>query len=549
NSSLKAKGYNDFKTKWGNRPNVDNWQVASIARNQLSARAPGQRPLGGQPDLLTDKAAAAPSTAIDFKTLLNNLPLTPEKLKKSQDSVEKALFALGRAYQDGIEDYVYAINTYDSLLNSFPATALRETTLLNLFYCYKKIGDETNAARILALMQATYPNSPLTAKATNPAAAAEAADAARVKATHQYEKVYIAFIEGDFQQALEEKRKADSAYGDKYWTPQLLYIESVYFIRTGQDNLAKGVLNNIITKFQKTPMAAKAATLLDVLNRRRQIEDYLTRLQVKRVPEDSIVIDNTPAQTAKAPDRPRLVRNDSNMLVKEDTSQLARARLHQPVTTGGQKPAAVTVSANKLKVDTASMNKITMDAGQLTRLQQQVDSINKAMAQAQADSTQTALLRHRSDSIQTAMRQLQSDTARLAAKVRSMNSAFSYTPEQPHSVLIVLDKVDPVYVSEAKNAYDRYNMENFYGQSLTTGNASVNDSLKLVIIGSFTNSDAALQYMTSIKALSPRAIIPWMPAGKYTFQVISGPNLELLLNNKDMKAYRQFLSAAYPGKF
>jgi hypothetical protein len=70
-----------------------------------------------------------------------------------------------------------------------------------------------------------------------------------------------------------------------------------------------------------------------------------------------------------------------------------------------------------------------------------------------------------------------------------------------------------------------------------------------VVIGNFENSDAAMDYLQKVRALSPRQIVPWLPAGKYTFLVISGPNLDLLLNNKDMPAYRQFLSAIYPGKF
>jgi hypothetical protein len=64
-----------------------------------------------------------------------------------------------------------------------------------------------------------------------------------------------------------------------------------------------------------------------------------------------------------------------------------------------------------------------------------------------------------------------------------------------------------------------------------------------------SDADAALDYLKNVKPLAPRAIIPWMPAGKYSFLIISANNLELLLNNKDMNAYRKFLSAAYPDKF
>jgi tetratricopeptide (TPR) repeat protein len=548
NQALKAKGYSDFRTKFGNRPNVDNWQISSIMRTGIgNGRGPGGR---NTPDLNDSLAKAGASTVIDFKTLLSHLPLTPDKIKKSNDSIEGALFILGRAYQDGIPDYPYAINTYDSLLNRFPNTSRYEETLFNLYYCYTKLGDQENAQRILQLMTGKYPNGAFTLKAINPDAATKAAEELRINATHQYERVYIAFIEGRFDEALAEKKVADSLYGDKYWTPQLLYIESVYFIRTNQDMQARSTLTSITNKWPKTPMAAKAATLLDVLSRRRQIEDYLTKLQVTRKSDDDDKVDTTTTSIRPADTRPRLVRNDSNMLVKEDTSSWARAKQREQALAGtnGGKPTVPGIAPGKLKTDTSSMNKISMDAGKLDNLHKLQDSLHAAMAKATADSMQSAKLKRQSDSVNAALQKLRDDTAQLAAKLRTLNSVFTLTPDKPHSVILVLDKVDPVYVSEAGNAFNRYNTETYYSLSLTTQNASLNDSLKLLVISNFKDADAALDYLRNVKGSAPRAIIPWMPAGKYSFQIISSNNLELLLNNKDMNAYRKFLSAAYPDK-
>ncbi len=332
----------------------------------------------------------------------------------------------------------------------------------------------------------------------------------------------------------------------------MLYIESVYFIRSRQDQQAKVILTNIINKFPKTPMAEKAATMLDVLSRRRQIEDYLTRLQVTKAADDDTVNMLSPPPAAKAPDnRPRLVRNDSNMLKKEDTSQLARAKIHLPAATTaqGQKPVIAQPGMGPLKVDTASMHKISMDAGQLAALQRQQDSLATALLKAKSDSQQTVLLHHMTDSVNAVMRQLQADTARLAANLRNLNSAYSLTPAGPHSVVIVMNKVDPVYVSEAKNAFSGYNQENFYSQSLTADNASLSDTVKLLVISGFPTDKEALDYFQNIKALAPRQIVPWLPADKYIILIISGANLQTLLTGKDLPAYRKFLSAAYPGKF
>ncbi len=171
------------------------------------------------------------------------------------------------------------------------------------------------------------------------------------------------------------------------------------------------------------------------------------------------------------------------------------------------------------------------------------------MVKAKNDSLQSAILKHQSDSVATAMQKIKDSTAQLAAKLRTLNSVFSLTPEKPHSVIMVLDKVDPVYVSESGNAFNRYNTETYYSLGLKTQNASLSDSLKLMITGSFPDEKSAMDYLKNAKAMAPRAIIPWMPAGKYTFLIISATNLELLLNNKDMPAYLKFLSTAYPGKF
>jgi hypothetical protein len=77
----------------------------------------------------------------------------------------------------------------------------------------------------------------------------------------------------------------------------------------------------------------------------------------------------------------------------------------------------------------------------------------------------------------------------------------------------------------------------------------MNDSVKMLVISGFPADKEAMTYMNNMKALAPRQIVPWLPADKYVFLIISGANLQLLLNNKDLNAYRKFLSTAYPGKF
>jgi outer membrane protein assembly factor BamD (BamD/ComL family) len=463
NLSLKSKGYNEFRSKWGIRPNADFWQVQSmIAKQKSAATAPGGlNSLNGA----EGNPAAASQAALTPQMLLQNLPLTPEKWKKSQDSMENALFTLGKGLQDYIPDYSSAIRTYDSLESRFPTTRFFQEALFNTYYCYQKLNDTANAARILALMKQKFPSGRYVSLIENPPSGSPDQEI-RTRATHDYEKIYEDLIEGNFDQALAEKKKQDSVYGDKYWTPQLLYVEALYYMHTRHDSLAKTTLNQVIYKYSGTGMAAKAKNTLRVLMEREKIEEYLTNLKVKRATEDSISIAN-----------------------------------------GG-----------KLQPKTAAADSVT--ASQKENLK----PANGMLPKNKLDSAQ-------------------------ARKAASFASAFVSAPEKPHAVALIMDNVDPVYVTETKNAFDRYNRENFYGKQFDISLLTLSDSIRIVRISGFENAGAALQYLDKASKLAGREIIPWLSENKYSFIIIDDQNLEILNGNKDIQTYRKFLSVYFPGSF
>jgi tetratricopeptide (TPR) repeat protein len=466
NASLKSKGFGDFKSKWGNRPNADFWQIASKSGiGKINAGNQGDDAGSANGDNSSNAAE------ITSESLLKNLPLNPEGLKKSNDSIQAAMFTIGQSLQEGLSDYQTAVVTYDSLLKRFPDTHLREQILFNLYYCYKKLGDEENAKHILKMMTEQYPNSRLTNIAAYPEAFKKAAEAPKAEATGRYENIYNSFIEGRFEEAMADKKAADSAYGEKYWTPQLLYIEAVYLVRNRDDDRAKADFTNIIRKYPKTPMADKAKTFLDVLGRRKQIEDYLTKLEVVRAKDDSVVV--------------------------TDPGPLTGNRTYRPVT----------------------------------------DSLNAK--QNRADSL----------ALTKGNPQKTNDSAQITRKLASFKSSFVFAPGKVQAVAIFMNKVDPVYVNETKNAFNRYNQENFYNKTYDISITALSDTCKLVLINGFENSGEALEYLDKTKKLAAREIVPWLPINKYSFMIISNDNLEILKTNKDIEAYKKFLVTSYPGKF
>ncbi|MEO6315307.1 MAG: hypothetical protein ABIU63_18450 [Chitinophagaceae bacterium] len=460
NTSLRGKGFNDFKAKWGSRPNADNWQrSAAIKQQGAASRNPNQA--------ITSANGALPEEIkpLSLESLKEKLPLTQEKLKISNDSILHARFAMGQALQDNLEDYQDAVEAFEKLLNQFPNSVLEEKTLFNLYYCYKKLGDAQKMAAIKSLMENKFANSKLTAIVKNPLPA----DAGRKQeGAALYDEVYTLFIEGKFDEALTKKQAADSLYGKHFWSPQLLYIEAVYQVHARNDSAAIAVLNNINVLYPGTPMAAKARTMIEVLGRRKQIEEYLTNLKIERPKDDSadapIVSAGTPMVQGPVVNKPATAASDTNSI----------AAAKKPVLIASGKPSA--------------------------------------------------------------------DSTKLATKIApAQAAAFANAPDQPHYVTLVMDKVDPVYVGEARNAFTRYNKEKYYNKQIDVVPLPLTDDTRFVLIGTFENAAAALAYLDQARKLAGSEIIPWMPAAKYSFIIITDNNLEILKNTKDVPAYKKFL--------
>jgi tetratricopeptide (TPR) repeat protein len=514
NAGLKSKGNTKFKSTWGDRPNVDNWRrMAAVSRSASQQVNSGI--VNATPDALK-----APVTALTYEDLLKNVPLTPEQMTKSNDSLEKAQLELGKVYVDGLEDYALAITTLEQFNERYPYSNGRPEALQYLYYCYTKTGNTAKAAAVTAELQQKYAGSPIEKMVSNPTGIS-ADSAAKLDMTKRYNTIYSLFIEGNFEQALQEKKTADSLYSTNYWTPQLLYIQSIYFIRQRQDDSARTALQNIINMYAGSPLAAKSQTLIDVLSRRKEIEEYLTQLQIQRPVEDSLgqVIEETVYKPAPQPMQqgPVIVRNDSTR-TQPPVSAEPKPQANQPIT----QPVVAAKDTLKFQQAPQQPPPAAVTRTDTLRTQPPVPAAPRPVPV-------------KKDSVQT--------------KPAAPPTVYMLQPDAPHFVVLILDKVDPVYITEARNAFNRYNKEKFFNRTIEMINQVVTDDTKLILMTSFENADAAIDYINKVRKPAEREVIPWLPAAKYSFGIITGYNLEVLKNMKDINAYKAFLSQSFPGKF
>jgi hypothetical protein len=207
-----------------------------------------------------------------------------------------------------------------------------------------------------------------------------------------------------------------------------------------------------------------------------------------------------------------------------------------------------TISDSSRALQKARNDSLEASRKKILKMQHDMDSIKNAMLLAKNDSLKSAMLK-KANSLSDSINKIKSDSLHIAQQLAALKSSFSYAPKTPQYVAILMNKVDPVYVSETKNAFNRYNQENFYNKTFDISITQLNDSMRMVLINGFANSDEALDYMDQAKKHAAREIVPWLPVAKYSFLIFTNDNLELLKNNKDIPGYRKFLNASYPGKF
>ena len=444
NASMKGKGFNEFKTRWGNRSNVDNW------RRVVVAPANGKNP--GSPDAKNNgkgKPGSNPSDTskaveLSYESLMRDVPLTDEKKSLSNETIADNLFSLAKLYQNELEEYQLAVDTYEKYLQRFPNRLLNGEVYLGLYYCYSKLGNKSKADYYKNLINSKFATTP-SGKLLNHTQSG--ASAKNPEATKLYENIYDLFIEGSFDSALVEKKRADSLYGVNYWTPQLMYIEALYNVRQRNDSVAITGLQNMISFYPNSALKEKALNVIDVLRRRKEIETYLTNLQITRATDDQVVAPSEQPVSNKPPVAP--------VAPKDSTKQV-------------------------------------------------VPPLN--------------------------------------------NGTFTMALTSPHYVLMVLNKVDQVYVNEAKNAIARYNNEKFYGQPIVINKDALDADRGILVISSFPDANAALQYYDKLKN-DVKNEISWLPASKYSFLIITDTNYQLLKTNKDITGYKSLLNTQFPNRF
>jgi outer membrane protein assembly factor BamD (BamD/ComL family) len=257
NTNSVNSGLAAFNMRWGKRRLEDNWRRKDHSEVSLTAMDEAENKAG------TEKEPELSNKSHEYYT--KDLPLTPEAMQASNDKLRPALFGLGEAYMNDVDEKLLAIETFESLNRRFPEHEFRATVYYHLYKLYMDTDNPTQSEHYKQLLVAGYPKEPLTQMIINPHYLEEQ-QAIHDDIERRYEDAFNKYQEGRYVEAAQTALQINEQYPQNLIQPQIALLYAFATAHTEGAMAYKQALTNLVKQFPNSEEAKTAATLLSPLD-------------------------------------------------------------------------------------------------------------------------------------------------------------------------------------------------------------------------------------------------------------------------------------------
>lgn len=233
NPAALGVGYNEFVTRWGNRPLEDNWRRSEkevVAVVDPGEPEPGEAAEDYREEMKDVNAGVIPETLVDVPQDMvkyyQNLPFNLAQVNASNATIAEALFNIGTIYAEKLHNYPEAVGSYEQLLERFPDNQYAMETYYKLYKVYLKMQDVAAANRTKETLLEKYPSSQYAQLLANPEAFRQRMlNAKRNEPLEQgYTAAYAAYQKGNCKAVFEFVKEAEATWPGNYLRPKYQYL-------------------------------------------------------------------------------------------------------------------------------------------------------------------------------------------------------------------------------------------------------------------------------------------------------------------------------------
>ena len=265
---LKGAGFAEFKGKWGDRKNEDNWRRANkdvvLVDNFVGNDAEDG-----------DSLAGDVASRYNPNTYLKNIPKNQADYDASNQKIMKALYGEGVVYKDDLKDYDQAKTSFEELLSRFPRSKLAPASLYQMFRV-GNISSVVDAGSFKNKLLRDFPNSEYALMLKDPKFL-EKRKKEQDKLKDEYEKYYRSYKNKDYQKIITKANQvaSDTTIGE--YRCKYLYLKALAIGQTNPPSINSApfeqALNAVIKTCKGSDVAQEAQRTMDLIKNRTSVSN------------------------------------------------------------------------------------------------------------------------------------------------------------------------------------------------------------------------------------------------------------------------------------
>jgi len=350
NPSTMSFGFSEFSKKWGKRKLEDNWRISN---KQTFDYGDNQTTKDDETDDGEPKDTSAMASNPKNKSYyLKDVPLTEEKMKKSNDKVEKALYNMGYIYYEGLKDLQKAKETFEILIARFPKGKQCLGSYYQLYQINTDLEDKAKIDYYKDLILKDYPESDYAKIILDPDYYKQI-QARKNETNLFYEETYKTFLSGNYTKVMENYQLAYTKYRLSPILPKFEYLNALSLGKTQGKDVLITSLNALITKYPNHEIIPMAQMVLAYLKNGNDVS-ISNNLPAKTSTENKIKTKTTekskPKEQEKEKEITKVVKTDSIIETKPMLTKTDKISVYKE-STEGVHFFALMVDASKINVN------------------------------------------------------------------------------------------------------------------------------------------------------------------------------------------------------
>jgi TolA-binding protein len=321
-----AQGKIEFLKKWGDRKLEDNWR-RSTKEKDLSTDNTIIDSLEAEIMNKKNKKNNIPNTdkdgfvgvRLDKNTLKDQIPLTEDKKKKSENKLISSMYHLGKIYQFKLDEFLNAKKIYERLLNQFPNSNYEAEVFYMLRLICIELKDKPCEEKYFNLLISSHPESVFAKMLINPDWE-KIAKKQKLIEEQEYKICLKYYTDGKYRIADSLLVQFKTKYSESELMDKVELLRALILAKNRFMDDYKKALLNFIEDYPKSNLTSHAKFLYEMCEKMENSEEYNKPKQLDKSEKIEIDVDDENSNKDKGNSAETYPNNSKKPLLEEQST-------------------------------------------------------------------------------------------------------------------------------------------------------------------------------------------------------------------------------------